>query len=98
MSDEQVVVKETLESQGYPSADKMVELVNNDLLPFFDEHKPTHETNIGSNHVVDIVAVSGKVFLFEKADGQTIGIWKEYFLEPEVWKSERLKKWAGQVY
>jgi hypothetical protein len=99
MSSEQQVVKEKLKEQGYPSVEKMVELVNTDLLPFFDEHKPIEgHSAVEADKVEDVVADSGKVLLFSKADGSTLGVWKEYFLDTELWKQERLKKWAGEVY
>lgn len=83
-----LVTEEYLSAGGYPSKEKMVEMVNNDLIPFM----AANFSNSGERTapVVSLEEVAGYDFLFAQEDGTKIGVWESYFLNPEAWKSHRL--------
>lgn len=81
------VTFDTVQDYGYPSADVMVEMVNNDLLPFFEKHFPT---NVGEVKVVSLIKVEYPDFIFERADGNSLAVWESYFQNPKQWKQHRL--------
>lgn len=86
--------------EKYPTSGQMVDMVNNDLLPFIDELEPNETEHfwVETSAVASLEGEDGKVFSFRKTDGAVLGVWKEYFLNPEEWKKNRVKKKAGQVY
>lgn len=89
-----------LASQGYPGEAEMVELVNSDLLRFFDEvkHEPVGFQFSDEYKVTELIGESGKDFLFKRVDGKELAVWKDYFLNPELWKQQRQLKIQGIPY
>lgn len=89
-----------LTSQGYPGEAEMVDLVNSDLLLFFDEvkHEPLNFRFSDEYKVIELIGESGKDFLFKRADGKELAVWKDYFLNPELWKQQRQLKIQGLTY
>lgn len=95
----QPITDEQLAEQGYPSAEQMLELVNNDLLPFFAEQKTSKQPSASLTYkVLELLGESDKDFIFKREDGYQLGAWKEYFLNPTLWKKNRLLKIQGLVY
>lgn len=94
------VKTDDLAANGYPTETVMVELVNSDLLRFFDEVKAEAGTFQFSEEykVTELIGESGKDFLFKRADGKELAVWKDYFLNPELWKQQRQLKLQGIVY
>ena len=93
-----MTINETIPMPAPMSAKRMVNLVNSDLLPFFDENKPTDEPWTVKDQVVELVGVDEKVYIFTRTQGGQIGVWREYFENPTQWKQNRLRKWAGLPY
>lgn len=83
---------------NYPDNDTMVKMVNEDLLQFFDDYNPSEYKSVEENQVSEIIGEDGKVFVFNRVKGGTLGVWKDYFLDPELWKQNRLKKMQGLKY
>lgn len=94
----QTVTTEQLAEQGYPAQPMMVELVNADLLPFFAEHDRNKFPIVTAYEVTALLGENGKDFIFQRSDGKQLGAWKEYFLNPEQWKLNRLLKMQGITY
>jgi hypothetical protein len=93
-----MTISDTIPLPGPTDAGTMVDLVNSDLLPFFDENKPADEPWSVKDQVVELVGVDEKVYIFTRSQGGQIGVWREYFANPDQWKQNRLRKWAGLPY
>ncbi len=78
--------------------EKMVKMVNEDLLPFFDDYNPSEFKSVDEYEVTKLIGEDGKVFVFETTKQGHVGIWKDYFIDPEQWKHNRLRKWQGLTY
>lgn len=76
----------------------MVAAVNDDLLPFYDEHSEMDFNFSKEYKVSNLLGESGKDYIFERVSGGQIGIWKDYFVNPEEWKRERELKLKGLFY
>lgn len=78
-----------LTEKGYPVSDEMVKMVNTDLLPFFAENFPSPLKEAYAP-VATLEGFEGYDFVFIREDGSRLGIWEEYFKDPEGWKAHRL--------
>jgi hypothetical protein len=92
------ITTEALTVAGYPLAEEMVNLVNTDMLQFWDEHEPVEYLWTEKRKVVSLIDEQGKDFIFKREDGGQLGVWKEYFLDPEQWKKNRVLKMQGITY
>lgn len=69
-----------------PSKDILIEMVNVDILPFFDDYDTEQYTFEAKLRAVDVVDQDVANVFLSLNNGEILPIPVEYFLHPVIWK------------
>lgn len=79
-------------AQELPDEETMLEMVNVDIFPFFDDYNPETYEFSQKHQAVQVVTISLADVTVLLDNGETVDIPAEYFTSPGTWKETVLTR------